>query len=221
MKTIKGCIFDLDGVIVNTAKYHYLAWKRLAGQLGFFFSEENNERLKGVSRMASLEILLEVGGLTFDEDTKLALAARKNQWYVEYITAMKEDEVLPGAKKFIESVKEAGIKVALGSASKNALAILNRLKLTDYFDAIIDGNKVSKAKPDPEVFLLAAKRLGLPPENCVVFEDAKAGVEAAKRAGMRCVGVGTSTELAEADTIISGFENIGIELLHVKSVGSM
>ena len=219
MSIIKGCIFDLDGVIADTAKYHYLAWKRLANHLGFFFSEENNERLKGVSRMASLEILLEVGGLTFDEETKLALATRKNQWYVEYITAMKEDEVLPGAKEFIESIRAAGLKVALGSASKNSLAILNGLKLTAYFDAIIDGNKVSKAKPDPEVFLLAAQELGISPDNCVVFEDAKAGVEAAKRAGMKCVGVGTSPELSAADIIISGFENIGLDILKINCIG--
>lgn len=219
MSIIIGCIFDLDGVIVDTAKYHYLAWKRLANQLGFFFSEENNERLKGVSRMASLEILLEVGGLTFDEETKLALATRKNQWYLEYITAMKEDEVLPGAKKFIESVRAAGLKVALGSASRNALTILNGLKLTAYFDAIIDGNKVSKAKPDPEVFLLAAQELGISPDNCVVFEDAKAGVEAAKRAGMKCIGVGTSTELSAADIIIPGFGNIDLDILKINRRG--
>jgi len=213
MGTIKGCIFDLDGVIVDTAKYHYLAWKRLARELGFEFLEKDNERLKGVSRMASLDILLEVGGLSFDEETKLTLATKKNQWYVDYITVMKENEVLPGAKEFIESAKAAGLKIALGSASKNALTILNGLKLTGYFDAIIDGNKVSKAKPDPEVFLLAARELGLAPEECVVFEDAKAGVEAAKRAGMKCIGVGTSPELAEADIRISGFENVDLNIL--------
>lgn len=213
MNIIKGCIFDLDGVIVDTAKYHYLAWNRLAQELGFHFSETDNERLKGVSRMASLEILLEVGGLSFDEEKKLALATRKNQWYVDYITGMKEDEVLPGAKKFLEAARSAGLKIALGSASKNALTILNGLKLTGYFDAIIDGTKVSKAKPDPEVFLLAAKELGLSPGDCVVFEDAKAGVEAAKRAGMKCIGVGTSPELADADKIITGFENVDLSIL--------
>lgn len=213
MSIIKGCIFDLDGVIVDTAKYHYLAWKRLAAELGFDFSEKDNERLKGVSRMASLEILLEIGGLTLGEEAKIALAAKKNQWYVDYITVMKEDEVLPGAKQFIENARAEGLKVALGSASKNALTILNRLKLADCFDAVIDGNKVSKAKPDPEVFLLAAQELGLPPQNCAVFEDAKAGVEAAKRAGMRCIGVGTSPELSDADIIISGFLNAGLDIL--------
>lgn len=213
MSTIKGFIFDLDGVIVDTAKYHYLAWKRLADELGFDFTEKDNEKLKGVSRMASLEILLEIGGLDFDEQTKLELADRKNNWYVEYITAMTEDEILPGAKQFIKSAKAAGLKAALGSASKNALTILNRLKLTACFDAIIDGSKVSKAKPDPEIFLLAAKELGLPPENCAVFEDAKAGVEAAHNAGMKCIGVGNGTELSEADLLIPGFENIDLDTL--------
>jgi beta-phosphoglucomutase len=213
MSTIKGCIFDLDGVIVDTAKYHYLAWKRLAAELGFFFSEKDNERLKGVSRMASLEILLQVGGLTLTEEKKLFLAERKNTWYVEYITAMSEDEILPGAKKFIESARAAGLKVALGSASKNARTILTGLKLTGYFDSIIDGNKVSKAKPDPEVFLMAAEELGLSPEYCVVFEDASAGIEAAKRAGMRCIGVGTSPELSDADVRIPGFEGVELNIL--------
>lgn len=213
MSIIKGCIFDLDGVIVDTAKYHYLAWKRLAAELGFDFSEKDNERLKGVSRMASLEILLEIGGLTLDEEVKTALAAKKNQWYVDYIAVMNEEEVLPGAKQFIENARAAGLKVALGSASKNALTILNRLKLAECFDAVIDGNKVSKAKPDPEVFLLAAQELGLRPQNCAVFEDAKAGVEAAKRAGMRCIGVGTSPELSGADMIIPGFLNVGLDIL--------
>ncbi len=213
MSYIMGCIFDLDGVIVDTAKYHYLAWKRLAEELGFFFSEKDNERLKGVSRMASLEILLQVGGLTFSEEEKRAMAERKNNWYVEYITAMKEDEVLPGTKKFLEEARAAGLKIALGSASKNALTILNGLKLTGYFDAVIDGTKVSKAKPDPEVFLLAAKELGLAPDSCVVFEDAQAGVEAAKRAGMRCIGIGTGPELSAADLQISGFENVDLSIL--------
>lgn len=209
---ILGYIFDLDGVIVDTAKYHYLAWKRLARELGFEFTIKDNERLKGVSRMASLEILLETGKLSFDEKTKLELADRKNRWYIEYINEMKEDEILPGVKKFLENARSAGIKTALGSASKNALTILGRLKLIDFFDAIIDGNKVSKAKPDPEVFLLAAQKLRITPEHCVVFEDAKAGIEAAKGAGMKCVGVGTSLELSDVDITIPGFENIEIDI---------
>jgi beta-phosphoglucomutase len=213
MCAIKGCIFDLDGVIVDTAKYHYLAWKRLAAELGFEFSEKNNERLKGVSRMQSLEILLEVGGLTFDNDTKLKLAEKKNNWYVEYISKIDESEILPGAEDFIKALKENGIKVALGSASKNSMTILRNIKLAGSFDAIIDGTKVSKAKPDPEVFLLGAQELGLKPEECVVFEDAEAGIEAAKRGGMKAIGIGSPEILKKADRIIPGFMDVTIDIV--------
>lgn len=218
MSFMEGLIFDLDGVIVDTAKYHYLAWKRLAKELGFDFTQEDNERLKGVSRMASLEILLEIGRLSLNEETKLSLADRKNGWYVEYITKIKEDEILPGVREFIGNAKSAGFRIALGSASKNARIILDGLKLTNFFDSIIDGTKVSKAKPDPEVFLLAAQELGISPGYCVVFEDAKAGIEAAKRAGMKSVGVGTSPELSDADFIIPGFLDIGLELIEKMNV---
>jgi beta-phosphoglucomutase len=199
-----GAIFDLDGVIVDTAKYHYLAWKRLAQELGFEFKELDNERLKGVSRMKSLEILLELGGLSFSNDEKLLLADKKNNWYVEYISAIDESEILKGAKEYLSELKNSGIKIALGSASKNAPAILSRLNITNLFDSIVDGNKVSKAKPDPEVFLIAAKELGLKPQECVVFEDAEAGITAAKAAGMRTVGVGNREMLKEADIVVKG-----------------
>jgi beta-phosphoglucomutase len=203
-----GAIFDLDGVIVDTAKYHYLAWKRLAQELGFEFKELDNERLKGVSRMKSLEILLELGGLSFSNDEKLLLADKKNNWYVEYISAIDESEILKGAKEYLLKLKNSGIKIALGSASKNALAILNRLNITNLFDSIVDGNKVSKAKPDPEVFLIAAKELGLEPHECVVFEDAEAGITAAKAAGMRTVGIGNRELLMEADIVVKGLYEI-------------
>jgi beta-phosphoglucomutase len=208
---IKAFIFDLDGVVVDTAKYHYLAWKRLAEELGFFFSEKANERLKGVSRMQSLEILLEVGGLKFDDDKKLELAARKNGWYVEYIMQMTPQEILPGVIDFLEITKSKGIKTALGSASKNAPTILERINLTKYFDVIIDGNEVSKAKPDPEVFLKAAQELNIKPNECIVFEDAEAGVEAALNGNMHSVGVGDDKILNKAEIVIPGFNNIKIE----------
>ena len=181
-----------------------------ANELGFDFSEKDNERLKGISRMASLEILLEAGGLSFDNETKLALAAKKNKWYVDYISFIKEDELLPGVKEFIEKSKAAGLKIALGSASKNASTILSRLKLTDYFDIVIDGTKVSKAKPDPEIFLLAAQELGLSPVDCVVFEM-PAGIEAAK-GQVWCIGVGISST-SDADMVIPSFENIDLDIL--------
>ncbi|CCJ33607.1 beta-phosphoglucomutase [Caloramator australicus] len=210
---IKGCIFDLDGVVVDTAKYHYLAWKRLANELGFEFTEKDNERLKGVSRMKSLEILLEIGNLSFDEETKLKLAEKKNNWYVQYISKMDESEILPGVKEFLSQLKENGYKIALGSVSKNAMIILENTNLKQYFDAIIDGNKVTKAKPDPEVFLKGAEELNLKPEECIVFEDAIAGIEAARRANMKVVGVGSKEILKDADMVIEGFKNVSVDII--------
>lgn len=203
---IKAFIFDLDGVIVDTAKYHYLAWKRLADELGFFFSEEHNERLKGVSRMRSLEILLEVGGLSFPQEELLKMADKKNNWYVDYITKMTPDEILPGVLEFLNAARQLGIKTAIGSASKNAGTILSRIGLMKYFDVLIDGNKVSKAKPDPEVFLLAAAELNVKPSECVVFEDAEAGIEAALNGNMHCVGIGSEQILFKANKVIKSFE---------------
>ena len=211
MKKIEALIFDLDGVIVDTAKYHYLAWKELANELGFNFTKDRNELLKGVSRMRSLDILLEIGGINLPEKQKSELAEKKNQRYVEMIQKIQPDEILPGALDFLKSAKAKGYKTALGSASKNAVLILNRLKINDLFDEIIDGTKISKAKPDPEVFLAGAKALNVLPENCVVFEDAAAGIEAAHRGNMFCIGIGTKENLPDADVLISGFENFGID----------
>lgn len=210
---IKACLFDLDGVIVDTAKYHFIAWKELANELGFDFTENDNERLKGVSRMTSLDILLEIGGINLPENKKLELAEQKNNRYVAYIEKMTPDEILPGVVRFLTELKEDGIKIALGSASKNAPLILKRLKLEDYFDAIIDGNKVQNAKPDPEVFLKGAEALGVLPNQCIVFEDAEAGVEAALNGGMKCVGIGSPENLGKAQIIVSGFENFSIDNL--------
>lgn len=215
MNKIKACIFDLDGVIVDTAKYHYLAWKRLAEELGFEFTEEQNERLKGVSRMKSLEILLEIGNRKFDEEEKLKLADKKNNWYKEYISTMKEDEILPGTKEFLENVRASGIKTALGSVSKNSMTILNNLKLIKYFDAVIDGNKVSNAKPDPEVFLLGASEVNIDPKNCVVFEDAQAGIEAAINAGMYSIGIGDPHILNRANFVINSLKEMTMEKLNL------
>ncbi|OMD60368.1 beta-phosphoglucomutase [Paenibacillus odorifer] len=204
LENMKGAIFDLDGVIVDTAKYHYLAWASLADELGFKFTEEDNERLKGVSRMRSLDILLEVGGLEFEEAEKQAMAEKKNRLYVEYISRLEESELLPGVKEYLTGLRSRGIVIALGSASKNAEFILNKLNITDLFDAVVDGNKVSLAKPDPEVFLIAAQEIGLQPDECVVFEDAEAGVQAGKAAGMKVVGIGKPEVLKEADLVVKG-----------------
>ncbi|WP_421920114.1 beta-phosphoglucomutase [Marinifilum sp.] len=214
MGKISACIFDLDGVVVDTAKYHYIAWKSLANELGFDFTEEDNERLKGVSRMTSLDILLEIGGVELDEKTKLELADKKNKNYVEFILKMTPDEILPGVKDFFNELKEKGIKIALGSASKNAMTILNQLELTDYFDAVVDGTHVSNAKPDPEVFLKGAELLGVSPSECIVFEDAEAGVEAAINGNMKCVGIGSPDVLGKANIVVSGFVGFSMAQLN-------
>lgn len=213
MYSIRACLFDLDGVLVDTAKYHFLAWQRLAAELGFAFTEQDNEKLKGVSRMASLDILLKVGGIELDDSKKQELAERKNEWYVEYISQMDASEILPGALGFLQQCREAGVKTALGSASKNAALILRNTGLTPYFDAIIDGTHTSRAKPDPEVFLLGARKLGIDPKACLVFEDAEAGIEAARRAGMRCVGIGAAETLGAADLVIPSLESMTLPMI--------
>jgi beta-phosphoglucomutase len=213
MNKIKACLFDLDGVVVDTAKYHYLAWSRLAKSLGFDFTEKDNERLKGVSRMRSLEILLSIGKKNPSEEEKLKMAKDKNNWYVEYISKLDESEILPGVKDFLIELRQNGIKIALGSASKNSMMILNNLNLTSYFDAIVDGNKVSKAKPDPEVFLLGASELKVQPSECVVFEDAQAGIDAAKAANMKVIGIGQDDVLLNADKIFEGLSNAHMNII--------
>ena len=201
-RKIQGAIFELDGVLVDTAKYHYLAWTRLAAELGFDFTEKDNEALKGVSRMASLELLLKAGGLTFSSAQKEELAAKKNAWYVEYLQQITEDEVLYYVTDTLTRLRQRGIGLAIGSASKNTPLILEKTKLAPYFDVIIDGNCTSKAKPDPEVFLLGAKGLGYPGEECMVFEDSEAGIQAANAGGMLSIYLGTSS-CADADLTIS------------------
>jgi len=209
----KACIFDLDGVIVDTAKYHFLAWKRLADQLGINFTLDDNERLKGVSRMATLDIILEIGGKNFPDPEREKLANQKNSWYVEYISRMTPEEILPGALEFVTDLKSEKFKVALGSASKNTPMILSRVGMTDLFDAVADGNSVHKAKPDPEVFLTAASLLGVEPERCIVFEDASAGVEAALNAGMICVGIGDKKILGEAHHV-DGLKDMNLYVIN-------
>ena len=210
---IKACLFDLDGVVVDTAKYHFIAWRSLAEELGFEFTQEDNERLKGVSRMKSLDILLEIGGLEFSDDEKLAMAEKKNTLYVSYIERMTPEEILPGVPEFLQELRNKGIKIALGSASKNSPMILDRIQLSGMFDVVVDGNSIKEAKPNPEVFLKGAERLGISPENCVVFEDAVAGIEAAKNANMYCIGIGEPETLGMADLVIKGFDGFTVEKL--------
>jgi len=210
---IKACLFDLDGVVVDTARYHYLAWKKIADDLGFSFSEHDNERLKGVSRMESLDILLEIGKIKVDLKTKEELAATKNSLYVSYIQKMTPDEILHGVIRFLDELHNSGMLIALGSASKNAMSILDKINISQKFDAVIDGNKVSKAKPDPEVFLKGAIELGIDPQNCLVFEDAQAGIDAARNGGMHIIGIGQPENLTNAEFIIPGFETMNVDQL--------
>ena len=210
---IEACLFDLDGVVVDTAKYHFIAWKALAEELGFEFTLEDNERLKGVSRMQSLEFLLEIGNLRVSDREKLEMAEKKNALYVSYIEKMTPEETLPGVEKFLQELRAAGIRIALGSASKNAPMILERIQLSGMFDAIVDGNSIAEAKPNPEVFLKGAEKLGVLPENCVVFEDAIAGIEAAQNANMYSVGIGDPETLGFADMVIPGFDGFTVDML--------
>lgn len=207
---ISCCIFDLDGVIVDTARYHYRAWRELAADLGFVFDEEQGEAVKGVSRMASLDIVLRAGGMEdrFSQAEKEALAERKNERYKQLIARMTPDEVLPGVEPFLEDLRRHGIRIVLGSASKNTHTILDRCRIGAWFDAVVDGTMTSRAKPDPEVFLMGAELVGADPAECVVFEDAAAGIEAARRGGMRSVGVGRSDRLTGASMCIGSFEGL-------------
>jgi beta-phosphoglucomutase len=213
MMRTAACIFDLDGVIVDTARYHFLAWKKLTDQLGIHFTEEDNERLKGVSRTASLEIILEIGNIKTDDSTKLEYATLKNKWYTDFISKMTPDEILPGSLDFIKELRKANIRVAIGSASKNTPLILKRVGIFELFDAVADGNIVSKAKPDPDVFIKAAEMVNVKPGKCVVFEDAVAGVQAALNAGMMCIGVGSPKILTKAHYVVSGLKEMNIERL--------
>lgn len=210
---MRGFIFDLDGVIVDTAKYHYLAWKKLANDLGIDFTEEENEQLKGVSRVKSLEKILDWGNKTISEQSFNELMAKKNDDYLSHISKMDESEILPDVPRVLNLLKKKKQPISLGSASKNARTILERVSLKDQFDAIVDGNDVSKAKPDPEVFLIAAKRLNVKPENCIVFEDSVAGVEAANVANMISIGIGSKDVLGHADYIFSDFTEISDEFI--------
>lgn len=208
---LKACIFDLDGVIVDTAKYHYLAWKRMANELGFDFSKAQNEELKGISRMDSLRKILQWGNKELSNDEMNHYASQKNEWYLEFIDQMDQSEILPGVISFLQTLRAREIRIALGSASKNAMRILKNLDLIPYFEAVIDGTKVSRSKPDPEVFLLGSAALETPAESCVVFEDAQAGIEAAKAGGMAAIGVGNPEDLKGADHWIEGFAEFTVD----------
>ncbi|WP_028284256.1 beta-phosphoglucomutase [Olleya marilimosa] len=204
----KGFIFDLDGVIVDTAKYHFLAWQNLAKSIDIDFTHEQNEQLKGVSRVKSLEKILEWGNKTISEELFTSLMGKKNEEYLSFISKMTDEEILSDVPRVLDYLIEKAQPISLGSASKNARPILEKVHLLSKFDAIVDGNDVSKAKPNPEVFLIAAQHLNMKPEDCIVFEDSVAGVQAANTANMISIGIGEKDVLHEADYIFSDFTEI-------------
>ena len=211
--TRKGFIFDLDGVIVDTAKYHFLAWRNLANSLDIDFTKEQNEQLKGVSRIKSLEKILNWGNKTVSADEFEKLLVQKNEEYLEYISKMDESEILPDTEKVLEFLIQNNQGIALGSASKNAVPILEKINLLSKFECIVDGNSVIKGKPNPEVFLKAADGLNVPASQCIVFEDSIAGIQAANAADMISIGIGEQTVLHEADYVFKDFTELSIEFL--------
>lgn len=212
---LKAVIFDLDGVITDSAKYHYLAWKELADELHIPFDETYNEKLKGVSRMESLELILKNGNASdkFTEEEKNQMAEKKNNNYKELIKQITPNDILPGILDFLNELKDNKIKIALASVSKNAAFILHQLELDDYFDYVADAAKVPNAKPFPDIFLAGMNEFGLTPEECIGVEDARTGIEAIHRAGMKAVGVGTKSEMEDADLVIDTKE---LELNRIK-----
>lgn len=213
--SITAFIFDLDGVLVDTAKYHFLAWQKLGKKLGITLTKKDHEALKGVGRMESLQYILKTGKLVLDQHHKEDLAALKNNWYLDYVASMSPEEVLPGVRKFLERAKQSGIRLAVGSGSKNASYVLDHIGLDSYFTAVCDGNDIAHSKPHPEIFTCCCHKLDAAPEQTVVFEDAISGIQAAHAAGCLAVGIGDPVSLSEANQCIPGFLNISpTDIIH-------
>ena len=210
----KACIFDLDGVIVDTVPAHYVAWKAMADELNIPFTEIDNEQLKGVSRTESMKRILAMGGVTKSNSEIEELTTRKNHIYVDIISKMTPEDILPGVIDFLDLLDANKIDVALGSSSKNAPVILKAVGLADRFKVSVDGNQITHSKPHPEVFLLGADQLGYNPSECVVFEDAISGVQAAKRGSFKCIGVGDSAVLGDADAVIPNMKNLDLTIFN-------
>ncbi len=209
----KAVIFDLDGVIVCTDECHYMGWKKLADEEGIYFDRQINVRQRGVSRMESLEVLLEKAEKTYTPEQKLEMAERKNNYYKEFIKDLTPADILPGVLDFCAYIRQQGGKIAIGSSSKNTPAILKGIGLDTYFDAVADGNQITHSKPDPEVFLLAAKLTGTAPADCLVVEDADAGIEAALAAGMDALGVGAASANAKATYTAEDLSKVDYKIL--------
>ena len=208
MKIHTCALFDLDGVIVDTANYHFLAWRKIASNFGFELSKENNEKLKGVSRTKCLNIILELSNFDLNENSFNYYLKKKNEIYLDYIKNINSENILPGILKTLNYLKEKNIMIGIGSASKNARFIIEKLKISPFFDVIVDGNQIVNSKPDPEVFLKGSKALGVLPENCVVFEDSDSGIQAAKAAKMTAIAIGTSEKFSNYDFCFTNFLKI-------------
>jgi beta-phosphoglucomutase len=218
---ISAVIFDLDGVIVSTDEYHYQAWKQISDQENIYFDREINETLRGVSRMESLDIILSRSDRRYNDNEKQLLALRKNEIYCKLLNNLSPNNILPGVINLLLRLKARDIKVAIGSSSKNTPFILQQIGLTSNFDAIADGNSIKNSKPDPEVFLLAADMMGVTPMVCAVIEDAQAGIDAAKAAGMKAVGIGSASTCLNADLKLKDLTNLDIDqLLEVNELRS-
>ncbi|GJI91330.1 MULTISPECIES: beta-phosphoglucomutase [Duganella] len=211
MSRFKAVIFDLDGVITDTAHYHYLAWKSLAESQGVHFDQAFNENLKGIDRMGSLDLILASSSRTYTPQEKLALADEKNLHYQELISTMSSSDLLPGAVNALNAVRRAGLRIGLASVSKNAFTVLGRLGITDKFDYVVDAATIARGKPDPEIFLKAARELGVAPADCLGVEDAVAGVASIKSAGMFALGIGHPFVLTEADVVITSLTDFNLE----------
>ncbi len=207
---IEAVIFDLDGVIVSTDEFHYQAWKKLADEEGIFFDRHINERLRGVSRLESLDIIMEKAPKKYTEEEKKNLAERKNRYYRELLEKLTPGDILPGVLEKIKELKKDGVRLGIGSSSKNTPVILEKIGLADFFDAVSDGNQIKRSKPDPEVFLLAASKMNIPPEKCLVVEDADAGIEAAINAGMKCMAVGAASSNKKAHIRAGSLQEISV-----------
>ena len=211
MSRFKAVIYDLDGVITDTAHYHYLAWKRLAEGEGVHFDEAFNEHLKGIDRMGSLDLILAGAPRSYTQEEKLALADAKNRHYVELISTMSAADLLPGAVDALDAVRAAGLKVGLASVSKNAFTVLEHLGIRERFDDVVDAATLTHSKPHPEIFLTAARHLGVAAAECLGIEDAVAGVASIKGAGMFALGIGKPDVLAQADAVIPGLDTFRLQ----------
>jgi beta-phosphoglucomutase len=211
---IQAVLFDLDGVLVSTDEYHYHSWKKLSAEEGFtFFNHEFNHKFRGVARMECIEIITKASGKIYTAQQKQELADRKNRYFVESLAAVTTEVLLPGALSMLKELRKKGIKTAVASNSRNAMTIIKQTQIEHLLDAIVDGHQIENSKPDPEVFLLAAKKVGISPAHCLVVEDAVAGIESARRAGMKALGIGTKERLSNAGVVVPDLSSISVDQL--------